>query len=56
MGEFFAILGILIGMIMILVGAIYQQNIILWSGVIILVSSALYYGYISNQSERVWLY
>ena len=56
MELFFAILGLLIGMIMIIVGAINQQNVILWLGVVILVLSALYIGYISTKSYKTELY
>jgi len=56
MELFFAILGLLIGLIMVIVGAINQQNVILWSGVVILVLSALYYAYISTKSDKTELY
>lgn len=56
MELFFAILGVLVGLVMIIVGAINQQNIVLWLGVIILVLSALYIGYISTKSYKTELY
>ena len=56
MELFFALLGLLVGLIMVIVGAINQQNIIVWTGVVILVLSGIYYAYISTKSDKTKLY